>query len=65
MNLKVEGDVDARLLKPQNQNILDLPPVERESLGVATQLRIQMDALTRNGDCRRCWLQRAHCIRHK
>eukprot|EP00978_Attheya_sp_CCMP212_P012265 scaffold30482_cov53-Attheya_sp.AAC.3 len=62
---EVEGAVDAILLKHQNQNILDLPPVERESLGVATPLRIRMDALTRNGDCRRCWLQRAHCICHE
>uniref|UniRef100_A0A7S2U8R9 tRNA-uridine aminocarboxypropyltransferase n=1 Tax=Attheya septentrionalis TaxID=420275 RepID=A0A7S2U8R9_9STRA len=62
---EVEGAVDAILLKHQNQNILDLPPVERESLGVAIPLRIRMDALTRNGDCRRCWLQRAHCICHE
>jgi len=39
-----------------------LPPMEREATGVAQVLRARLDALARNGDCRRCWLQRAHCV---
>jgi DTW domain-containing protein YfiP len=43
-------------------DILDLPPQERESLGVARILEARLQALTRNKDCRRCWLQQKHCV---
>ncbi len=39
------------------------PPSEREALGVAIHLHNRIShSLTKNGDCRRCWLQQAHCI---
>ena len=45
-----------------SRNILDLPPQQREAVGVATRLQKRLRGLETNGDCRRCWLQRAHCV---
>ncbi|KAL9187508.1 hypothetical protein ACHAXT_001611 [Thalassiosira profunda] len=45
-----------------SRNILDLPPQQREAVGVATRLQKRLQGLETNGDCRRCWLQRAHCV---
>ena len=42
-------------------HVLDLPPKERETVCVARHLRKRINALTRNHDCRQCWLQQAHC----
>ncbi|KAI2511121.1 DTW domain [Fragilaria crotonensis] len=63
---QVEASV-ARVLQKygddqSNVEILDLPPLERESLGVARVLNTRLQALTRNKDCRRCWLQQKHCV---
>ena len=41
---------------------LGLPPSEREAFGVARALQRRIKAIDRNGDCRRCWLQRVHCV---
>ncbi len=38
------------------------PPSQREAVGVAISLYNRIFSLTRNGDCRRCWFQAAHCI---
>ena len=43
-------------------NVLDLDPKDRESMGVAIRLQKRLSALERNGDCRRCWFQRKHCV---
>ena len=43
-------------------DILDLPPLDRESLGVARVLNTRLQALAKNNDCRRCWLQQKHCV---
>mmetsp|Transcript_26363 Transcript_26363/g.38815 ORF Transcript_26363/g.38815 Transcript_26363/m.38815 type:complete len:448 (-) Transcript_26363:1600-2943(-) len=43
-------------------DILNEPPSKRQSIGVANRLRIRLDAMKRNNDCPRCWLQRAHCV---
>jgi DTW domain-containing protein YfiP len=43
-------------------SIDDLPPQERESLGVARNLNTRLQAFARNNDCRRCWLQQSHCV---
>lgn len=45
----------------ERDDILTLPPNEREAVGVARNLRKRINALTRNRDCRRCWLQQKHC----
>jgi DTW domain-containing protein YfiP len=64
---QVEESV-ARVLKKYDSsgdaigNIEDLPPQERESLGVARNLNTRLQAFARNNDCRRCWLQQAHCV---
>ena len=42
--------------------LLGLESKEREAVAVARRLRLRLDALARNGDCRRCWLQKAHCV---
>jgi DTW domain-containing protein YfiP len=64
---QVETSV-ARVLEKYGDSdvdILDLPPPDRESLGVARSLDTRLQALTRNNDCRRCWLQQAHCVCNK
>jgi len=35
---------------------------DRETIGVVTNLSRRLAGLARNNDCRRCWLQRKHCI---
>lgn len=45
-----------------HSTILSFPPDVRETIGVASKLRKRLDSLARNGDCRRCWLQKRHCI---
>merc|ERR1712147_174157 len=42
--------------------IESLDGAARESVAVARRLRARMDSFAKNGDCRRCWLQRAHCV---
>lgn len=61
---QVETSVARVLAKYGNvdTDIHDLPPQERESLGVARVLQARLQALTRNKDCRRCWLQQKHCV---
>ncbi|KAL7526796.1 hypothetical protein ACHAWF_001912 [Thalassiosira exigua] len=44
------------------RDLLRLSPRERESVGVASNLRRRLEGLGRSGDCRRCWLQRKHCV---
>ncbi|KAL7486212.1 hypothetical protein ACHAW6_011811 [Cyclotella cf. meneghiniana] len=44
-------------------NILNYPQHERESIGVASNLKQRLDSFARSGvHCRRCWLQRRHCV---
>lgn len=38
------------------------PSSQRESVGVAINLYNRIHSLMKNGDCRRCWFQAAHCI---
>ena len=68
----VEDAVDSSLMHynsqkdpPQQRNILQFPPQDRETIGVATHLKRRLRGLATNGDCRRCWLQKAHCICHR
>jgi len=69
----VEDAADAALLYYQSQvsnsNILyshdtitTFPPADRETIGVASKLRKRLASLARNKDCRRCWMQRRHCV---
>jgi DTW domain-containing protein YfiP len=67
----VEDAVDAVFSHYQSQNpnksslydtITTFPPKDREAIGVASKLRKRLDSFARNGDCRRCWLQKRHCI---
>lgn len=59
---QVETTVENVMQKYNGTDILNLPPSEREPLGVARQLQNRISALKRNNDCPRCWLQRAHCV---
>ena len=44
-------------------NILKYPQKDRESIGVASNLQRIMESFARSGvHCRRCWLQRKHCV---
>ena len=56
----LEACVDAALAP--GRPIESLEAGERESVAVARRLRQRMDNFARNDDCRRCWLQRAHCV---
>lgn len=38
------------------------PISQREEVGVAIHLYNRIFSLRKNNDCRRCWLQKAHCI---
>ena len=58
----VELAVDAALSSAAGRSIDSLDSTERESVAVARRLRKRFDAFARNGDCRRCWLQVAHCV---
>lgn len=59
----VERAVAAVLMKESSSWQLGrLPPLERESVAIARRLRTRLDSFSRSGDCRRCWLQKAHCI---
>jgi DTW domain-containing protein YfiP len=57
---ELEHAVDAALLP--GVPIESLDGAARESVAVARRLRARMDSFAKNGDCRRCWLQRAHCV---
>ena len=46
----------------QSNNILNLPPNEREAIGVAINIQKRLRGLANSGDCRRCWLQKRHCV---
>jgi DTW domain-containing protein YfiP len=43
-------------------DLLELPPSDREAVGVARHLQERLQNLRRNQDCPRCWMQQAHCI---
>mmetsp|Transcript_28489 Transcript_28489/g.60693 ORF Transcript_28489/g.60693 Transcript_28489/m.60693 type:complete len:481 (+) Transcript_28489:15-1457(+) len=45
-----------------HQNILNFPPKDREAIGVVSNLEGRLRGLANSGDCRRCWLQKRHCI---
>ena len=42
--------------------IRELQKDDRESFAVAKNLDTRIRSFRRNGDCGRCWLQKAHCI---
>ncbi len=68
----VEDAVDAALMHFQSQSssnalyahdtITSFPAEDRETIGVASKLRTRLDSFARNKDCRRCWLQKRHCV---
>ena len=58
----VDVSVDKVLQKYSDRDILTIPECDRESVGVARNLRARLASLSRSNDCRRCWLQRAHCV---
>ena len=59
----IQRDITKELNKhPSDQPLLALPPETRQSLSVARSVQWRIDAIDRNKDCRRCWLQQAHCI---
>jgi DTW domain-containing protein YfiP len=50
--------------KRRDEVLFGLPARQREPVGVARHLHERLQALRTNKDCRRCWLQQAHCICH-
>ena len=62
---QVEETVENVLNSNGNHDILSLPSENRESVGIARNLNRRLQALRRNNDCPRCWMQRAHCICQK
>lgn len=42
--------------------ILQFPPHDREAIGVALNVKRRLRGLANSGDCRRCWLQKRHCV---
>ena len=54
-------DEPIMLDRPQS-NILNFPPEDRETIGVASNLQRRLRGLSNSGDCRRCWLQKRHCV---
>ena len=59
VDLTVENVLSA--FRP-DENIMELEPSQREALCVARRINSRLQGLSTNGDCRRCWLQQAHCI---
>lgn len=46
-----------------HKTILNFPHSQRESIGVASNIKRTLDSFGRSGvHCRRCWLQRKHCV---
>lgn len=61
--LKYYGDgVDLLASDEDDGILLSLPREERAAAGVARHLHERLRAVRTNRDCRRCWLQQAHCI---
>ena len=58
----VERAVNITVASAAGASLESLAPAERESVAIARRLRKRFDSFSRNGDCRRCWLQRAHCV---
>ena len=50
------------LHKNDRSSILLHEQSDRETIGVVSNLSKRLAGLARNNDCRRCWLQRKHCI---
>lgn len=54
--------ISSKIAINDNNNILDLPAVDREAVAVASRLSKRFTSLAKNNDCPNCWMQRAHCI---
>lgn len=59
---KQYGESNAIKSNSMTVNVHDLPKSTRESFGIAKHLNQRLQALRRNNDCARCWMQRKHCI---
>lgn len=65
---KFLNQVEETIVKVQSipsntmDNLQNLPPSRRESVGVTNRLSQRIHSLHKNNDCPACWLQRAHCI---
>lgn len=58
----VETAVDC-VLASERRAVEDIDELQqRESVSIARRLRKRLDAFTRHGNCRRCWLQIGHCV---
>ena len=49
-------------LQEKNNILHKLHPHQREALSVSTILSKRIRSLSNSNDCRRCWLQKKHCI---
>ena len=59
---QVEETVNSVLKDQQHSTITNLPPDQRQAVGVARHLHRRLSNLRRNHDCPTCWMQQAHCI---
>mmetsp|Transcript_38847 Transcript_38847/g.81666 ORF Transcript_38847/g.81666 Transcript_38847/m.81666 type:complete len:482 (-) Transcript_38847:64-1509(-) len=59
---KQSSSTDEFHLDTLQNNILAFPPNDRETIGVSTHLYKRLRSLANSGDCRRCWLQKRHCV---
>lgn len=58
----IETAVDC-VLASERRAVEDIDELsQRESVSIARALRKRLDAFTRHGNCRRCWLQVGHCV---
>ena len=59
----VEASVDRTIAASVGEGgLAELDPSRREAFAVSRRVRARLDALERSGSCRRCWLQRKHCV---
>lgn len=49
-------------LQEKNNILHKLQPHQREALSVSNILSKRIRSLTNSNDCRRCWLQKKHCV---
>ena len=66
----IPSSITQQRINNNNNNNMDInsiiesiqPITEREAVGIAIHLNNRIYSLMKNNDCRRCWLQKAHCI---
>ena len=58
----VEAAVKAAVAVTAGRPLEALDAAERESAAIALRVRQRLDSFANHPNCRRCWLQKAHCV---